>query len=213
MIVVGVTGGIAAGKSSVVRAWGRLGARTLDADEIGRALFGRAEVRESLLYAFGPEILGDDGEVDRRRLAARAFTDDESAEAINAILHPPIVAEIARRVDEERRAASSPVLVVEASLIMEAGRADLFDALVLVTSEEATRVARLATKGVAREDALARIRHQWPDERKRQHADFLIENDGTAEDLDRKAAALWTKIVNLAPRRHGAGAKPKGDGK
>ncbi len=211
MIVVGVTGGIASGKSTVVRAWERLGARTIDADKIGWGLLGRPEVRESLLYAFGPDVLGADGEVDRRRLAARAFADDESAETLNAILHPPILAEIARWIDAERRAARSPVLVVEASLIMEAGRTDLFDALVLVTSAEETRLARLAAGGVARADALARMRRQWPDERKRPRADFVIQNDGSAADLNRKAADLWKTITSLPPRRAGGEEKPGGE--
>ena len=211
MIVVGVTGGIGSGKSSVVRAWERLGARTLDADKVGWALLGRPEVRESLLYAFGPEILGQDGEVDRRRLAARAFADGESVETINAILHPPILAEIARWVEAQRRSGTAAVLVVEASLIMEAGQEELFDAVVLVTSEESRRAARLAAKGVSREDALARMRLQWPDEKKRAHADIVITNDGSAEDLDRKAAVLWETLKTLPPRRSGGESKPGGE--
>lgn len=204
-IVVGVTGGIASGKSSLVRAWERLGARALDADRVAWGLLGRPEVRESLLYAFGPEILGPDGEVDRRRLAARAFADDESAETLNAILHPPILAEIARWIDAERRAAKARVLVVEASLIMEAGAWDPFDYVVLVTAAETTRAARLAAKGVGREDALARMRRQWPDERKRPHADFVVENDGSAEGFEHAAASLWKTIQSLPPRPGGAG--------
>jgi dephospho-CoA kinase len=200
VIVACVTGGIASGKSTLVREWERLGARTLDADRVGWALLSRAEVRESLLYAFGPDILADDGEVDRARLAARAFADAESAETLNAILHPPILAEIARWIAEERAAARTGVAVVEASLIMEAGRRDLFDVVVLVTSRTETRLARLAARGVAREDALARMGRQWTDDAKRPLADFVVENDGTPEDLARAAHDLWRTISALPPR-------------
>jgi dephospho-CoA kinase len=211
VIVVGVTGGIASGKSSVVALWERLGALAIDADRIGWTLLGRAEIRESLLYAFGPEIMGDDGEVDRSRLAARAFRDEESAQSLNAILHGPILADIARWIDEERRRGDAAVLVVEASLIMEAGASGLFDYLVLVTSGREGRIRRLAAKGISREDALARMRHQWSDEAKRPRADFVLENDGTAADLERAAATLWEQVKTLPPRPGGRGAKPGGD--
>lgn len=200
MIVVGVTGGIGSGKSTVVRVWERLGARALDLDRVAWAVLSRPEIRESVLYAFGPDVLGDDGEVDRKRLAARAFADAESAEQLNAILHPPIIAEAERWIAAERRAGIAHVIVIEASLILESGRKDLFDAIVLVVGDSAGRLARLAAKGMTERDAEARMRLQWPDEEKRRHADFVIENDGAIADVERAARELYGTIVRLPPR-------------
>jgi len=209
-IVVGVAGGIASGKSTLVSEWERLGARSIDLDRVGWSVLSQAEVRESLLYAFGPDILDAAGEVDRSRLAAKAFADAESAETLNAILHPPILAAAERWIEEERRAAASPVLVVEASLIMEAGRLDLFDYVVLVASGRETRLARLAAKGIDRADATARMRFQWDDETKRPLADFVVENDGAPEALTRAARSLWQTVSGLPARPRGAANRGRG---
>jgi dephospho-CoA kinase len=209
VIVVAVTGGIGTGKSTLVRAWERLGARALDLDRVGWGVLLRPEVRESLLYAFGPDVLGADGEIDRTRLAARAFADAESAERLNAIAHPAILAEAERWIAEERRAALTDVLAIEASLILESGRTDLFDAVVLVVADAGARLARVVAKGVARRDAEARLRLQWPDEAKRPLADFVVENRGALEDLERAARELYETIRRLPPRRRAA--RPEGD--
>lgn len=211
MIVVGVTGGIASGKSTVARAWERRGARVLDADRVGWALLGRDDVRAALVSAFGRGILAEDDAIDRQRLARSAFADPAAAQRLNAILHPPILAEIARWIAEETARGGTHVLVVEASLIIEAGAPGLFDYLVLVTSAEPTRLGRLAAKGIAREEALARIWRQWSDDEKRPHADFVLENDESPEELERKADALWERLQALHPRRSGRREEPRGE--
>lgn len=204
MIVVGVTGGIASGKSLLVREWVRRGARAIDLDRIGWEVLTRPAVRDALAAAFGRGILVEGDRVDRKRLAERAFADPASTSRLNAIVHPPILEEAARRIDDERRSGFAGVLVVEASLIMEAGRTGLFDYVVLVTSEVETRLARLAANGMGREEGLARMRRQWTDDEKRPLADFIVANDGSLEDLARAAEDLWATISARSPRERGS---------
>lgn len=200
MISVGVTGGIASGKSTLVREWERLGARVIDADRVGWRLLGRADLRESILYAFGPDVLGESGEIDRGRLARAAFRDEDSAERLDAILHPPILAELRRWIEAQRARDDSGVVAVEASVIIEAGGTDLVDYLVLVSSPVPARLERLGRKGMSAEDARRRMRLQKSDEQKRPFADFELRNEGSEADLVAAAAELYRKVAAL-PRR------------
>lgn len=213
MIAVAVTGGIGSGKSALVAEFARLGATTLDADRVGWLVLERAEVRESLLYAFGPEILTESGDVDRRLLAGRAFRDAESTETLNAILHPPILAEIDRWIASERARPGARVAAIEASVILEAGGESAVDYVVLVTAPEATRLARLAARGIARDDALARMRRQWSDAERAPHVDFVIENDGAIADLAARAGELWQKLITLPPRAREPRGRARKDGR
>jgi dephospho-CoA kinase len=200
MITVGVTGGIASGKSALVALWARLGARTIDADRVGWEQLDRPEIRESLLYAFGPDVLGDGGEIDRRKLGAAAFRDPERVETLNAILHPPILSALGEMIEAQRRASPEGVLVLEASVLVEARGTALVDYVVLVTAPPRARLARLAARGVTEEEALARMRAQATDVEKARFADFVVENDGTLAGLEEKGRRLWTTIASLPPR-------------
>jgi dephospho-CoA kinase len=200
VISVAVTGGIGSGKSALVAELEQLGASALDADRVGWEMLERAELRESLLYAFGAEILADSGEVDRRLLAERAFRDADSVETLNAILHPPILAEIERWIEAERARGETRVAVIEASVILEAGGDASVDYIVAVEAPEETRLARLAARGVPREDAVARMRRQWSDAERARRADFVIANDGTMAGLKSAAETLWRTLTTLPPR-------------
>lgn len=213
MIAVAVTGGIGSGKSTLVASLAQRGAATLDADRVGWGVLARAEVRESLLYAFGPEILAEGGEVDRRRLAARGFRDADSAETLNAILHPPILAEIERWIASERTRAAARVAVVEASVILEAGGEDAVDYVVLVTASEAARLARLAARGVGEIEARARMSRQWSDAERAPYADFVVENEGALADLAARARELWQTLITLPPRPREGRGRVRKDGR
>lgn len=212
MISVAVTGGIGSGKSTLVAELGRLGAATLDADRVGWNVLEHAEVRESLLYAFGPEILAESGEIDRRLLAARAFRDADSTETLNAILHPPILAEIERWIAAQGARAAARVAAIEASVILEAGGATAVDYVVAVTASEETRLARLAARGISRDDAVARMRRQWSDAERARYADFVIENNGGLAELAVRAGELWQRLLTLPPRPREDRGRARKDG-
>jgi dephospho-CoA kinase len=195
MLVVGLTGGICSGKSTVAAMFGRLGAVIIDADRIahelqspGRPLF------EAIVSAFGREVLGNDGRIDRRKLGARVFADPGVRARLEAITHPAIIAECEERI---RQAASSgaAICLLDAALLIESGRHARFDAIILVEASEAVQLDRLmARMGLPREEAMQRIRSQMPWAEKRRHADFIIRNDGSHEETERQVRAVWEQL-------------------
>jgi dephospho-CoA kinase len=190
---VGLTGGIGAGKSTVARLLAGRGAIVLDADQAARAVVepgtdGLAEVVE----AFGPEVLRADGSLDRAALASVVFADEDRRKRLNAIVHPRVRAWMAER------AAAAPegsVVVQDIPLLVEGGLAPLFDFVVVVDADDDTRINRLVRdRGMAEQEARARIAAQAPRERRNAAADRLIDNSGVPEDLEKAVAELWRDL-------------------
>ncbi|MCM6778800.1 dephospho-CoA kinase [Nocardia sp. CDC159] len=190
MLRIGLTGGMGAGKSTVARLLVERGAVLVDSDVIAREVVapGTAGLA-ALVEAFGPEILAADGSLDRPALAARAFADDESRAQLNSITHPLV----GKRTAELIAAAPADSIVVQdIPLLVENGLGALMNLVVVVTADVETRVRRLEEfRGVSREDALARIKAQATDEQRRAAADVLLDNNGSAEDLEPRVRALW----------------------
>ncbi len=205
MLRVGLTGGIASGKSVVGEMFARLGARLIRADSIAHDLMqpGQA-VYEEVVRCFGHEILHPDGSINRPRLASVAFgTPGETApprvEELNAIVHPAVVKREDEWMDEVGRRDPHAIAMVEAALILEAGVAERFDRLVVVTCLPEQRAQRFAARlGIseeaARTEVTRRMAAQIPDEEKIKAADFVIDNSGsldaTEEQVRRVFAAL-----------------------
>jgi dephospho-CoA kinase len=191
--VVGLTGGIGSGKSTVASMLGALGAVVVDCDAIGRQVIepnGRAYAR--VIERFGPQIVRDDGHIDRAALAAIVFRDEASLAALNAISHPAIDAEIAERI-----AAAPPdaVVVLDMAVLVETQLgAGQYDKVVVVETPLDARLVRLAQRGMSEADARARIASQASDEQRRAVADHLIDNGGDLESLRRAVAALWKAL-------------------
>jgi dephospho-CoA kinase len=193
---IGLTGGIASGKSTVARHLARLGAAVVDADEIVRDLYrpggaGEAAARE----LFGEETLARDGTVDRGRLAQIVFADPSRRHALESRIHPLVGAEIERRFAQAERAGAR-VAVAEASQLLEARTEERYDRVLLVVAPEETRLERWVSRGGDAEDARRRMAAQIPSEEAVSRADDLIVNDGTPEELERKVEALyrgWTR--------------------
>ncbi len=190
--VFGLTGGIASGKSTVGRVFARLGVPVLDADQIARDIVvpgtpGLAAIVE----AFGDRILDPGGALDRKALAAIVFGDDAARRRLDAITHPRIAAETARRIAELRE----PWACYEAALLVESGLADAFRPLVVVASTEPLQVRRvMARDGATEDEALARIRAQMPVESKVAVADHVIWNEDSEEALVREAERVLSLI-------------------
>lgn len=193
MLHIGLTGGIGSGKSTVARMFGQLGAVVLDADRIARELTGPGCEATGLIAAeFGAAVLGPDGEVDRKALAAAAFGDGAKRGRLESILHPRIVARRREMLaDIARESGAGAVVVSEAALIFEAGTRSEFDGVVLVTAPEEVRRARLAAAGWAPETVRARMASQWPEETKIPLARWVVDNGGDPAATLAQVRRIW----------------------
>ena len=191
MLRVGLTGGLASGKSSVAEMLEDLGAAVLDAGEVVRALSREGGAgAEAARELFGAAVLGPDGRVDRTRLAAIVFTDPAARHALEARIHP-LVGEERRRFFERAEKAGTPVAVVEASQLLEAKTEADYDRVLLVMAPEEERIRRWGGRGGDPEDARRRISAQLRAEIARERADDVIVNNGTLDDLRRKVTDLY----------------------
>ena len=202
MLVVGLTGGICSGKSTVAAMFGRLGAVVIDADRVAHELQAPGQpLFEAIVSAFGREVVGGDGRIDRRRLGAIVFEDPRARARLEQILHPAIVEECEQRI-RQARASGAVVCILDAALLIESGRHARFDIMVLVEASEAVQLDRLTARmGLGREEAMQRIRSQMPIEEKRRHAKFVIENGGPLEETERQVRAVWKQLSAEAPSR------------
>jgi dephospho-CoA kinase len=183
----GLTGGLASGKSTIARIFASLGCVTVDADQMVARLYQPGEAgHEALVRNYGSGILLPDGTIDRRKLADVAFASDESAKALNALIHPLVIAEQARMMEETREG----IVMVEATLLIESGGRDRYDRIVIVDVDPETQLARAVARGMSREDAERRIAHQMPREERLRYADYVIDNSG-----DLRAAEAETRRV------------------
>lgn len=195
MLLVGLTGGIGSGKSTVARMLAARGAVVLDADELARrAVEPGTQGYAKVVELFGAQVVGEDGRLDREAMAKRVFAEPDLRRALESITHPEVFREVAAAAEAYR--GTDTVLVFDAPLIVETGFASACDVVVLVTGSTDTQVARLmADRGMSDDSARARIAAQAPTEEKRLVADFVIDNDGTLEELEAKVGDLWPRLV------------------
>lgn len=192
----GLTGGIASGKSTVARRFRERRVPVLDADVIAREIVARGtDGLAALVDAFGPSIVGADGELDRKALAAIAFADPAARGKLNAITHPRIA--MATQTATARLAEQGePVACYEAALLVENGVADMFRPLVVVAADEPTQLARAMARDAASEaDVRARLAAQMPLAQKTAKADFVITNDGSQAQLIARADEVLDAVL------------------
>jgi dephospho-CoA kinase len=202
---VGLTGGVACGKSTVAKMLADLGAQIVDADTIAHELYRPGQqVLQDLVKHFGAEILKPDGELDRAKLATLVF-DGGRVEELNKIVHPAVI----RQQDQWMRSLGEKdpyaVAIVEAALILEAGVKDRFDRIMVVTCKPAQKVARFAQRtgtsaDAARADVERRNKAQMPDEEKARRADFVIDNSGSVEETRHQVQRIYSELKVLAKR-------------
>jgi len=200
---VGLTGGVACGKSTVAKMFSEMGAQVIDADKIVHELYRKGEpVYWELLNHFGAQILRADDEIDRRRLAAAAF-DGGRVQELNRIVHPAVF----RRQREWMREIGSrqpdAVAIVEAALILEAGGKAHYDQIIVVTCRPEQKVARYARRAgvpdpAARAEVERRSKAQMSDEEKARLADFVIDDSGSLETTRRQAEEIYAGLKSLA---------------
>lgn len=205
--VIGLTGGMGTGKTTVARILQELGLTVISADEIGHELLQPGtEVYEAVKQAFGPEIVDAGGQIDRRALGRVVFSNPDKRQRLNALTHPAIIARIKAEVQARKRAGQD--VVVEVPLLFEAGldakAATGFDEIWVVAASPAVQLARVqARDGLSAEEARRRIGAQMPLRAKIDRADVVIYNDGTETELK-------AKVVRLLAARKRAHISPSG---
>jgi dephospho-CoA kinase len=194
VLLVGLTGGIGAGKSTVARLLAERGAIVIDADTIVRELQRPGtDVFRAIVERFGSDVVKPDGSLDRERLAGIVFRDDEARSALNAIVHPAVYAVMSERIAQLKD--GDRVVVLDIPLLAEAGGGEGMDAVVVVEAGEDARVARVqAERGLDPEDVRARMAAQASSEQREALADVVIRNDGPVEDLRAQVDALWEQL-------------------
>ncbi|MFI0740561.1 dephospho-CoA kinase [Streptomyces sp. NPDC021100] len=202
MVKVGLTGGIGAGKSEVSRRLAAHGAVIVDSDRIAREVVEPGTVGLAAIVAeFGPEVLAPDGSLDRPRLGAVVFADAGRLAALNAIVHPLVRA---RSAELEAAAAPDAVVVHDVPLLVENGLAPLYDLVVVVDAREDTRLDRLVRlRGMAPEEARARMAAQATREQRLAAADIVIANDGPVAELEARVDEVWAGLCARAAEGRG----------
>ena len=203
MIVIGVTGGVGTGKSTVAGMFRRLGAVVLDADAIAHRLMEPKRLAwRKIIEAFGRGMLNEDGTVNRRRLAAQVFEHDQRRKRLETILHPGVMRDVRRQLHRLRRARRVQAVVLDIPLLMEVGAQHVVDALVVVTAPPEVQRERVRQRhGWSDAELDARIRAQWDLSAKAALADYVVDNADGVDATRTQVTRIWQKLVPLRRKR------------
>ncbi|HEY2931648.1 MAG TPA: dephospho-CoA kinase [Acidobacteriota bacterium] len=199
MLKVGLTGGIASGKSHALAEFRKLGAHTIDADEIAHRVIARGRpAYEEILRVFGSEILLVNGEIDRKALGKIVFADEEKLKRLNGIIHPRVFEEEEWELQAFKAKAGrrSPIVIIDAALMIETGSYKRYDKIIVVFCLPELQFARLiARDGISPEEAALRISRQMPISEKAKYADYLIENSGKYNETQRQIRQVYASLM------------------
>ncbi|MGK2858750.1 MAG: dephospho-CoA kinase [Thermoanaerobaculia bacterium] len=192
---VGLTGGIASGKSTVARFLDDLGCVVIDADGVVRDLYRPGMPGHRALVArYGDAVLRDDGEIDRPKLSAIALATSEGAAELNGLIHPLVIEEQERRI-RAADAGQDAIVVVEATLLLESGGKERFDRIVVVDLEPEEQVRRGTARGMSEAEVRLRMSRQMPREWRAAQADYLLSSDGTVAETHERTEALYGSLL------------------
>ena len=201
---VGLTGGIASGKSTIARRFAALGCMTIDADLIVARLYRPgAAGHEALVRTYGKTILRPDGEIDRQKLADTAFANSSEAQKLNALIHPLVIAEETRLVAGEatRFPGRNRIVIVEATLLLESGGKKRYDKIVVVDVDPETQIARAMARGMLRDDAMRRMANQMSREERLRLADYVIDNSGDMRSAEVATHRVYEALMKEVEER------------
>lgn len=207
MLRVGLTGGIACGKSTIAAMLAERGAHFLQADGLAHQLYAPGGVSyDDVVRHFGREVLNEDGSVNRARLANVVFPD--RIDELNAIVHPAVIKAQTEWMAEVERTDPTGIAVVEAALLIEAGANKDFDKVIVVTCNFECKVRHYAQRAgispeAARAEVLCRSHAQFSDEEKARRADYVVENSGSLEDAERQVARIWQELKHSSTADRG----------
>lgn len=199
MLRVGLTGGLACGKSFVGKALAALGCHLIEADELGhRVLEPGGAAYDDVVRAFGAGILDRDGAIDRKRLAAEVFSQPERLALLNSFVHPRVFQLEEELMAQFKMADPHGIAVVEAAILIETGSYKKFDRLIVVTCDERSQMARaLARDKAGRDDVVARLNRQMPVSEKLKLADYVIDTSGTRDETLRQTRDVYDSLRRI----------------
>jgi len=213
VLIVGLTGGIGSGKTTVSKMLEEEGAYLIDADEIARELVHPCTAAwHELIRAFGKEILEEDGSIRRKKLAAKVFSDPSQRNRLNEILHPRIKKEMKQRAKEVGEEHPEAIVVIDAALLVELGEYQEMDKVVVVTSQETQQIERVREReGASEEEARRILSSQMPLEEKLKVADFIIRNEGSLEETRSRVKEVFQELrkIALGKREEGRSSQEK----
>lgn len=200
MLKVGLTGSIAVGKSFVLGEFRELGCHVLDADRTAREVVEPGTVGlNRIVEHFGEEVLQEDGSLDRKKLGAIVFNDNNKRELLNSIVHPLVIEEQDRWLNERESEDPDGIAIIDAALMIESGGYKRFDSLIVVWCEPAIQLERLMLRDkLAEQDALRRISSQMPQDEKKRYADFLIDTSNGFDDTRQQVAEVFGQLRVLS---------------
>jgi dephospho-CoA kinase len=197
MLTVGLTGNIASGKSYTASLFSDLGAHVIDADRIAHGLLAcGTKTYSKIIEAFGVQILDQNGNIDRRRLAQIVFFDEKQRVKLNRLTHPDIREEILRRIFDLEQKSSRGIIIVDAALMVETGGYKMYHHLVVVACDAVLQLSRLMSRDALTEkEAIARIASQMPIEEKLKLADYTIDTSGTLKQTHDQVEAIYRDLL------------------
>ena len=200
MLRVGLTGGLASGKSFVGEALADLGCYLIEADQLGhQVLLPDGEAYAGVVREFGPDILDREGFIDRKKLGALVFGNPELLEKLNRLVHPPVGERQARMIAEIAQREPQAIVVVAAAILVETGSYRRFDRLIVVTCTLEQQIERAMKRGpYSREEVVARLNRQLPLEEKVRLADYVIDTSGTKENTLEQVRAVYNSLRSLS---------------
>lgn len=194
---VALTGGIASGKSTVLKMFKSLGAEVLDCDKIAKSLTRKGNRGyKRIVEEFGEEILDDKGKIDRKKLAKIVFFDEDKRRRLNALIHPLVY----EKLEERMKKIKEGVVIVDVPLLVESGGMRFFDKIIVVYAEPNVQLKRLIKRGLCEEDAKARINAQASWDERLRIADFVVRGDMEIEETKKQVEKIWKKLKNACHR-------------
>lgn len=197
MIVIGLTGNLGAGKTTVAKMFQKLGARILNADQMAHELISpRGACFKEVVRSFGEEILTN-GKIDRQKLARIVFNDSKKIARLNKIIHPKVIQQISEEISRERKLKRhAALIIVEAALLIESGLHKFVDEIIVVKTNHRLQLARiLKQRGISKQEALKRLKMQMAFKEKMKYANVVIDNRGRLSQTQKQVEDIWQRII------------------
>lgn len=197
MLVIGLTGGIASGKTTVATILQELGAEVLDADEVAKKIVQKGKpAYKEIINTFGRKVLTSDGDLNRKLLGKIVFNDEEKRKKLESIIHPRVKEYFLEEIQRIKEKDPQKIIVLDVPLLLESGMETLVDEVWVVAVSEELQIKRIELRDrIGRQEALKRIKAQMPLKEKLKYADRIINAEGTLEDTKRQVVSLWREIT------------------
>ena len=200
MIIIGLTGNLASGKSEAARIFKKKGARVVDADEIAHKLTRKGQpLFRAIIKVFGKRFVDKKGQLDRKKLAQHVFSRSKELKKLNVLVHPGVIIELYKAIEKAR--SKKGLLVLDAPLLFESKMEKLADFTVVVKASESSMLSRASRRGISSELARKILAAQWPVMKKARLADFVVDNNGTPEELQQRVSRVMAEILKTQKDR------------